>query len=153
MKFLQLSYRASGLSALAGLAVLATSTAAVAQDPATEPPVIHPLPSEPPPPPTTPGYPPPPQSELAPPPMVAPPLEEATAAPAGLKISAFVDAFYSFQTAAQGTPSPAHRAYDSNNWVSDADTNAGFAQNGFGLSFAGIDAAYDGGKLGATISL
>jgi hypothetical protein len=154
MKVLQLTYRASGLSALAGLAVLATSTAAVAQDPATEPPVIQPLPSEPPPPPTTPGYPPPPPSELAPPPpMVAPPLEEATAAPAGLKISAFVDAFYSFQTAAQGTPSPAHRAYDSNNWVSNADTNAGYAQNGFGLSFAGIDAAYDGGQLGATISL
>jgi hypothetical protein len=153
MKVLQLTYRASGLSALAILAVLATSTAAVAQDPATEPPVIQPLPSEPPPPPA-PVYPPPPPGELAPPPpMAPPPLEEAAVAPAGLKISAFVDAFYSFQTAAQGTPSPAHRAYDSNNWVSDDDTNAGFAQNGFGLSFAGIDATYDGGKLGATISL
>lgn len=154
MKVLQLTYRASGPSALAIL-VLATSTAAVAQDPATEPPVIQPLPSEPPPPPPpAPVYPPPPPGELAPPPpMAPPPLEEAAAAPAGLKISAFVDAFYSFQTAAQGTPSPAHRAYDSNNWVSDDDTNAGFAQNGFGLSFAGIDATYDGGKLGATISL
>jgi hypothetical protein len=155
MKVLQLTYRASGPSALAILAVLATSTAAVAQDPATEPPVIQPLPSEPPPPPPpAPVYPPPPPGELAPPPpMAPPPLEETAAAPAGLKISAFVDAFYSFQTAAQGTPSPAHRAYDSNNWVSDDDTNAGFAQNGFGLSFAGIDATYDGGKLGATISL
>jgi hypothetical protein len=154
MKVLQLTYRASGLSALAILAALATSTAAFAQDPATEPPVIQPLPSEPPPPPPTPTYPPPPPSELAPPPpMAPPPPEEAVAAPAGLKISAFVDAFYSFQTAAQGTPSPAHRAYDSNNWVSNSDTNAGYAQNGFGLSFAGIDASYDGGKLGATISL
>jgi hypothetical protein len=85
--------------------------------------------------------------------MEPPPPVEASAAPGGLKISAFVDAFYSFQTAAQGTPSPVHRAYDSNNWVSNADTNAGFAQNGFGLSFAGIDASYDGGQLGATISL
>src|SRR5688572_27518822 len=112
MKVLQLTYRASGLSALASLAVLATSTAALAQDPATEPPVIQPLPSEPPPPPPpTPGYP-APTSELAPPPpMAPPPPEEAAVAPAGLKISAFVDAFYSFQTAAQGTPSPAHRAY------------------------------------------
>lgn len=154
MKVLQLTYRASSLSALAGLAVLATTSAAVAQDPATDPPVIQPLPAEPPPPPPTPVYPAPPPSELAPPPpMAPPPVEEAAAAPAGLKISAFVDAFYSFQTAAQGTPSPAHRAYDSNNWVSNADTNAGVAQNGFGLSFAGIDASYDGGKLGATISL
>jgi hypothetical protein len=87
--------------------------------------------------------------------MAPPAPEEAEAAPAGLRISAFVDAFYSFQTAAQGTPSPAHRAYDSNTWVSDpeANTNGGFAQNGFGLSFAGIDASYDGGQLGATISL
>jgi Putative beta-barrel porin-2, OmpL-like. bbp2 len=157
MKCLQLTYRVGGLAALASLAVLATSSAALAQDPATDPPIIQPLPAEPAPPPPSVGYPPPPptivQGEFVPPPMEPPPPEEPHAAPGGLKISAFVDAFYGFQTAAQGTPSPAHRAYDSNTWVSNATTNAGFAQNGFGLSFVGIDATYDGGKLGATISL
>lgn len=158
MKLLQLTYRASGLSALAGLAVMATSSAALAQDPATDPPVIQPLPAEPPPPPPPPVavYPAGPGELAPPPPMAVPaPPEEVVAAPAGLKISAFVDAFYSFQTAAQGTASPAHRAYDSQRWVSDAaaGTNAGLAQNGFGLAFAGIDASYDGGQLGATISL
>jgi hypothetical protein len=156
MKVLRLTYRAGSLSALAGLVVLATSSAAVAQDPSTEPPVIQPLPAEPPPaPPPSAGFPPPPvQGEFVPPPPMEPaPLEEPPAAPGGLKISAFVDAFYGFQTAAQGTASPAHRAYDSNTWVSNSTTNAGVAQNGFGLSFAGIDATYDGGKAGATISL
>jgi hypothetical protein len=155
MKCLQLTYGARGLCALASVAVLATSSAAVAQD-TTDPPVIQPLPAEPTPPSAgfPPAPPPPVQGEFVPPPPMEPPApSEPTAAPAGLKLSAFVDAFYSFQTAAQGTPSPAHRAYDSNTWVSNQDTNAGVAQNGFGLSFAGIDATYDGGKLGATISL
>jgi hypothetical protein len=156
MKVLQLTYRATSLSALASIAVLATSSVAVAQDPAPEPPVIQPLPAEPPPPPP-PGLPPEPvQGEFLPPPPMAPPPpveEEPAAAPGGLKISAFVDAFYSFQTAKQGSASPVHRAYDAQSWVSNSDTNAGFAQNGFGLSFAGIDASYDGGQLGATISL
>jgi hypothetical protein len=155
MKCLQLTY-ASGLSALASLAVLAMSSVAVAQD-AADPPVIQPLPAAPAPPPPSAGYPPPAppiQGEFVPPPpMEPPPLEEQPPAPGGLKISAFADAFYGFQTAAQGTPSPAHRSYDSNTWVSNATTNAGVAQNGFGLSFAGIDASYDGGKLGATVSL
>ncbi len=157
MKVLQLTYRASSLSALAGLAMLATSSAAVAQDPAPEPPVIQPLPAEPQPPPVAPA---PLQGEFVPPPPMAPypPAEAAPEEPSapsgGLQLSAFVDAFYGFQTAAQGTPSPAHRAYDSNAWVYDpaTGTNAGFAQNGFGLSFAGLDATYDGGQLGATIS-
>jgi hypothetical protein len=83
-----------------------------------------------------------------------PPVEQPVAAESGgLKISAFADAFYGFQTAAQGTPSPYHRAYDSNTWVSGSDYTGGQAQNGFGLSFAGVDASYDGGQLGATISL
>jgi putative OmpL-like beta-barrel porin-2 len=147
MKVLQLTYRASGLSALAALAVLATSSAAVAQAPASEPPVIQPLPPEPPPPP-----PPPVQGEFVPPPPMAPaaPEAEPAAAPAGLKLSAFADAFYAFQTAKQGTASPWHRAYDSQAWQSDP--NGGVAQNGFGVSFAGIDASYDGGQLGATVS-
>lgn len=154
MKVLQLTYRASSLSALAGLAVLATSSAAVAQDPAPEPPVIQPLPAEPPPPPPGVVAPEPIQGEFVPPPPMAPPppVEEPAAAPGGLKLSAFVDAFYGFQTAKQGSASPVHRAYDSNTWVSNSTTNAGVAQNGFGLSFAGIDATYDGGQLGATVS-
>ena len=83
MKVLQLTYRASGLSALAGLAVLATSTAALAQAPTTEPPVIQPLPAEPPPPPPpTPAYPPPPPSELAPPPPMAASLDPHRVPPA-----------------------------------------------------------------------
>jgi hypothetical protein len=153
MKVLQLTYRATSLSALATVAALATSSAAVAQDAAPEPPVIQPLPAEPPPPPSLPPE--PVQGEFVPPPPMAPPPveEEPAAAPGGLKISAFVDAFYNFQTAAQGSASPIHRAYDSQKWVADGDTNSGFAQNGFGLSFAGIDASYDGGQLGATISL
>jgi hypothetical protein len=156
MKVLRLTYRAGSLSALAGLVVVATSSAAVAQDPSTEPPVIQPLPAEPPAPPPSAGFPPAPpvQGEFVPPPpMEPPPPEEPPAPPGGLKISAFADAFYSFQTAERGTASPAHRAYDSNTWVSNSTTNAGVAQNGFGLSFAGIDATYDGGKAGATISL
>lgn len=84
--------------------------------------------------------------------MVAVPVPEAAAAESkGLQLSAFVDAHYGFQTAARGTPVPVHRAYEFNNY--DARTRTGSAQNGFELSFAGIDATYDGGELGATISL
>lgn len=156
MRVLQLTYRVSRHRALASLCVLTASSAALAQAPAAEPPVIQPLPSEPPPA-LQPAPPPPPplQGEFVPPPpMAPPPAEEAPAAePGGLKLSAFVDAFYGFQTAKQGTPSPYHRAYDSNTWVSNGDYAGGQAQNGFGLSFAGVDATYDGGQLGATINL
>jgi hypothetical protein len=161
MKCLQLTY-VSSLSALAGLALLAISPAALAQAPGTEPPVIQPLP---PPPPPTP-LPPPPAPTVptqdamggefpAPPPMAPPPpVEEPPAPPpAGLKLSAFVDAYYGFQTQAQGTPVPVHRAFDFNHFAPSDTGNAFLAQNGFGLSFAGIDATYDGGQLGATISL
>lgn len=161
MRVLQLTYRASCHRVLACLGVLMASSAALAQAPTAEPPVIQPLPAEPaplPPPPPPPPLPPPPvQGEFVPPPPMAPPppLEEPVAAeePGGLKVSAFADAFYGFQTAAQGTPSPYHRAYDSNTWVSGDDYTGGAAQNGFGLSFAGVDVSYDGGQLGATISL
>jgi hypothetical protein len=90
----------------------------------------------------------------APPPMAPPPapIDEPPPAPAGLKLSAFVDANYGFQTQAQGTPVPAHRAYAFNNFVPSDGSGAGFAQNGFNLSFAGIDATYDGEQFGATIS-
>ncbi len=169
MKVLQLTYRVSSLSALAGLAILAMSPAALGQDP----PVIQPLPpAEPAPaqPAPAPGFSvegsatvdpmprDPMQGEFpAPPPLAPLPVEEpeVQSESAGLRLSAFVDANYGFQTQAQGTPSAVHRAYDFNRWVSDPGEgiNAPFAQNGFGLSFAGIDATYDGGELGATISL
>ena len=66
-------------------------------------------------------------------------------------MSAFVDANYAYQTQARGTPSPFHRAYAFNNY--STEDGAALAQNGFALSFAGIDASYDAGQLGATISL
>ena len=130
------------------------------------PPVIQPLPVDPALPPAVPLPPPSaqlppssqlPQSEFPPPaPLAAPsPLEEAPKpAHEGLHFSAFVDANYGFQTQKPGTPVPAHRAYEWNSFGTDAATgNSYSAQNGFGLSFAGIDANYDAGQLGATISL
>lgn len=168
MRVLQLTYRASCLSACVGLVGFALSPAALAQDP----PVIQPLPAEPapappaPPPPES-GFPPvaPTQPEPlppdpmagefpAPPPMAPPPpLEEVKESEgAGLRLSAFVDASYGFQTQARGTIVPVHRAYDFNHLVT-SPTTAGLAQNGFSLAFAGIDATYDGGQLGATISV
>lgn len=168
MKVLQLTYRASSFSALAGLALLATNSVALAQAPGTEPPVIQPLPADPQPAPMQPAPLDPAQPPLmqsqplqqdplqgefpAPPPIAPAPMVEAAPAPAGLQISAFVDAYYGFQTQAQGTPNAVHRSYDFNRWVSEGDTNGGLAQNGFGLSWAGIDASYDGGQLGATVS-
>lgn len=168
MKVVQLTYRVSSLSTLAWLAILASSATALAQAPGSEPPVIQPLPPEPAPLPPAPVEPSPiqpapaaPSSDPlqgqypAPPPMAPVEeevVEEAPATVGGLKLSAFVDANYGFQTQARDTPSPAHRAYAFNHWVANDDVNRGFAQNGFGLSFAGIDASYDGGQLGATIS-
>jgi hypothetical protein len=147
MKVLQVTYRLSCLSALAGLSVLGVAPAVLAQTPSPEPPpVIQPLPPDP----ALPPAPPPsalPPSEFPPPAPLSPPppLEEPKPAQEGLHFSAFVDANYGFQTAKQGTPVATHRAYEWN--------NGGSAQNGFGLSFAGIDASYDAGQLGATISL
>jgi hypothetical protein len=179
MKVLQMTYRVSSLSALTGLALLATGSVARAQTPPPsqppppqQPPVIQPLPPVPPAtvqpapiqpiqPATTPAPLPPasippaavaPSAELAPvPPAPEPPLPVPAAKKEGLHFSAFVDANYGFQTAKSGTPVPFHRAYEWNNF--DTSTNSGSAQNGFSLSFAGIDASYDGGPLGAKISL
>jgi hypothetical protein len=160
MKVLQLTYRLSSLSALAGLGVLALAPAALAQAPSAEPPVIQPLPPLPPAPPPTavqpaPVAPAPVAPAPVPPPAALPPSDLSLPPPApleepkdkheGLHFSAFVDANYGFQTAKQGTTVPIHRAYEWN--------NGGSSQNGFGLSFAGIDASYDAGQLGATISL
>jgi hypothetical protein len=82
-------------------------------------------------------------------PLVAPPPLEEPKAAQGLKLSAFVDANYGFQTQKPGTKHAAHRAYEWNDFASGTAS----ASNGFGLSFAGIDASYDAGQLGATISL
>jgi hypothetical protein len=154
MQVLKQTHRASCLLAVAGLVLFGRSPVASAQAPSTEPPVIQPLPPQaaplPPPPPTDPlqgEFPAPPPPMAAPPP---PPPEPAKPAE-GLHLSAFVDAHYGFQTAARGTPVPFHRAYEFNNF--DTSTNTGSAENGFELAFAGIDATYDGGQLGATISL
>ncbi len=164
------------LSAVAGVSVLALSGTAAAQMPA-EPPVIQPLPpAQPEPAPLPPAPPPelappefapqdpapvaplqrdPLQGEFPPPPPVAPPpLEEPKPAGGeGLRFSAFVDAHYGFQTQAKDTAVPAHRAYEFNNFITGQEVPSGYAQNGFSLSFAGIDATYDAGQLGATISL
>jgi hypothetical protein len=148
-----------------GLSLIAVAPAALAQTPGpAQPPVIQPLPPEPTtppaPPPLSPEPPPPVTSnpELLPPPpppAPLPPMEEPRAAShEGLHLSAFVDANYGFQTAKQGSPAPAHRAYEWNNFSTDPATGNSFSnQNGFGLSWAGIDASYDAGQLGATISL
>jgi hypothetical protein len=177
MKLLQMTYRVSSLSALTGLALFALASVASAQTPPPppQPPVIQPLPPAPPPtvppPPTVQPAPAPPaippaaippaavspeppgmNSELAPLPPAPEPLPPAKKGPPeGLHFSAFADANYGFQTAKAGTPVPFHRAYEWNNF--DTSTNAGSAQNGFSLSFAGIDASYDGGPFGAKISL
>src|SRR5262249_5332333 len=133
MKVLQVAYRASSLSALAGLAVLAAAPTALGQAPAPQPPpVIQPLPQDPA------AAPPaelPPPPEFPPPaPLAAPaPVEPQKAGPQGLHFSAFVDANYGFQTAKPGTPSPVHRAYEWNNFAVDGNGNNTFsAQNGFG---------------------
>jgi len=150
---LQLSYRTGSNAALSGLALLAMTANAVAQEPLpSQPPVIQPLP----PPPPSEAYPPAPPPALPPPPppgtvsvtvQTTPPEEEKPAEAASpLHLSAFVDAYYAFQTSKQGTAVPPHFAYA---FGSPGRT----AENGFSLSFAGIDASYDGGQLGATISL
>ncbi|MEY4549804.1 MAG: hypothetical protein RL685_5999 [Pseudomonadota bacterium] len=166
MRVLEMTYRASSLSALAGLAVLAGAPVALAQAPGAEqPPVIQPLPppgaQQPPPGPPPFQQPPPfepPPAQLPPeqpplatdfPPIPDPPPVEAVGPAQGLKLSAFVDANYGFQTQKPGTRLPPHRAYAWNNF----DSGTASAQNGFALSFAGIDATYDAGQLGATISL
>jgi len=47
----------------------------------------------------------------------------------GLHFSAFVDANYGFQTAKQGSPAPAHRAYEWNNFSTDAATGNSFSNS------------------------
>lgn len=102
----------------------------------------------------------PPVEETAPPPEetaaevaeepVAEPVAEAgeveveEGGTSGLSYLVFADAYASFQTAAPGSAAPSYRAYDSNNDFRN--------QDGFGLSFVGLDLNYDTGKFGATAS-
>lgn len=167
---LQLSYSNGSLAALTGLALITTVSRASAQPPdvvqptPAQPPVIQPLPPPPPsqplPPPSTQPLPPPPSQSYPPPPPTLPPAEpginlgveapttevEVETAASPLKLSAFVDAHYGFQTQKLGTPVPAHRAY------AFGSPSRG-AENGFSLSFAGVDVLYDATELAATISL
>lgn len=64
----------------------------------------------------------------------------------GFQLGFFADAYGAYQSAEQGSPSPPHRAFAAN---SPAYT----AENGFSLSFVGLDATYDQAEFAATASL
>lgn len=72
--------------------------------------------------------------------------EESTS---GVSYLVFADAYASFQTAAPGSPSPSYRAYDST--VNSG--NGAEVQDGFQLSWLGVDLNWDGGPVGATVNL
>jgi putative OmpL-like beta-barrel porin-2 len=151
---LQLSYSTGCIATLSGFAFLATTSTAAAQAPAEPAPSPPPVVIQPLPPPPAESFPPAPPPVPPPPPpgavsvtvQTTPAVEKPAEAPSPLHLSAFVDAYYAFQTSKLGTPVPPHFAYA---FSSPGRT----AENGFSLSFAGIDATYDGGQLGATISL
>lgn len=78
-------------------------------------------------------------------------VEEEAVEPSGLTFSAFVDGHYALSTAKPGASVPGFRAYAG---ASQAPDGSGYVNdNGFALNFAGLDAAYDGGGYGATVSL
>jgi hypothetical protein len=85
---------------------------------------------------------------LAEPTAAEPAAAEPAAGPVaqGFKLSMFADAYAAYQSAKLGSPSPVHRAFAAN---SPAYT----AENGFSLSFVGLDAVYDQAEFGATASL
>lgn len=168
MKLIPMTLRVSSLSAWVALGLCIAPSAALAQTPSpgSQPPVIQPLPPVAPLAPAPPAtvqpapapFPPPAPLPAPAAPSLSPPPAEPSAEPAaipkppqGLHFSAFVDANYGFQTAKQGTPVPFHRAFEWNNF--STASGSGTSQNGFSLSFAGIDASYDAGQLGAKISL
>lgn len=76
----------------------------------------------------------------------APEDAEAVEEPGGLSWMMFGDAYATVQTSQTGSPSPGHRAYASNSPV-------GTAENGFSLSFVGLDVGYEGDGWGVTSSL
>lgn len=77
--------------------------------------------------------------------------QDSAAESAELQFSAFVDANYVLNTSKPGSPIPGFRAYAG---ASPAPDGSGYVtDNGFALNFAGLDAAYDAGSYGATLSL
>jgi len=92
--------------------------------------------------------------EIAPTPVVATeptPPPPAPPTDSGFKITGFVDGFYSVSTQKTGSQYPDMGGMPSG--ISDPAHGAYARNNGFGLSFAGMDAVYDSDKAGATISL
>lgn len=75
----------------------------------------------------------------APPADAAVPAAEPPEEEGGVDLFAFVDAYYGANTSPVGAPSGSHRAYD--------------GQRGFNLAWVGTDISYDGGEVGATVSL
>jgi hypothetical protein len=143
---------ATAISASAVLFGL-NATAQEAAPPATEPAPVAPVDAAPPETPAATAAPAPveaaaPAPAPAPAPEAAPP-EEAVAEPVpaaeapeeegGVKLFAFVDAYYGANTSPVGAPTGAHRAYD--------------GSRGFNLAWVGTDITYDGGEVGATASL
>lgn len=76
------------------------------------------------------------------------PAEEAAPAEDPLQFSLFADAYWTYQTAKSGSPATRslHRAYA-------GQGPTGLAENGFSLSWLGLDASYSTEHFGATASL
>lgn len=74
--------------------------------------------------------------------------EENVSAEPGVEFSLFADAYYTLQSAKPGSVATqtAHRSYA-------GQGPTGLAENGFSLSFVGLDASYDNGAVGVTTSL
>jgi hypothetical protein len=88
-------------------------------------------------------------AEVAAEPVAPPPPAEEAETPwySNLKLGAFVDAYAAIRSDRNARPNFAGVAYGG--YYHEAYAQA----NGFALAFGGIDAAYSGEKLGATISL
>ncbi|MDD9966860.1 MAG: outer membrane beta-barrel protein, partial [Myxococcales bacterium] len=85
-------------------------------------------------------------------PPAEPPAEEAEG-PSPLSFGAFVDAHFALQTGQLGGGTPGHRAYAGASPTPGPIGSGLVNDNGFALNFAGLDAVYDGGEAGATLSL
>jgi hypothetical protein len=87
-----------------------------------------------------------PLSAFAQEPRVAPPASDP--APGAFQVSMFVDAYAAWQTSGEGTLATlsGHRAFSGQGATLRAE-------NGFGLSFLGLDASYDVGSVGVVANL
>lgn len=115
----------------------ATTTAAPAPEPAPEPAPVTPAEEKP--------------AEEAKPAEAPAAAEEAPVAPTGLSWMLFADAYAGVQTSLPGSAAPWHRAYDLMQY--DSTNFVPQQQNGFGLSWLGLDAAYNHKYFGVTGSL